>query len=269
MITRNQPQIHNVIICMGQSLMDGPSDASGGQQYVITGRAHDHRLDEFTAGGTTAITNIAERMNATNPVDPMRMGMNVVLARRLAAKGVQNIVTLKRAFGGHSIVSFIPSADRLAPIPSGDGDHATKNVVALNDQLRFLGRHGARVNLLGFVWYQGSSDRGESQYYTNYQAHLLACLDYYRTNITLADASTPWLIARSPTWGAPNPTTGVQTVQAAQMAVADADEHAAWVSTDYPFGVNNSFQDGTHPTKESWERIGCVMADAFYQSFIA
>ncbi|MEO0796891.1 MAG: sialate O-acetylesterase [Verrucomicrobiota bacterium] len=255
----------NVVICMGQSLMNGPSS----QSFANVDRGNDHRLIELTNGKQNGVYTFAERMNSTGFPDDYNFGLNVSAGRQLAKLGVSNLVTLKHAVGGHSITAFIPEADRLEPIPGGQFDQSVRAVEGFEDAFKRLGQFGATINLLGFVWFQGSSDRSDANLYNNYEAHLNSLLSHYRTNVSLADANTPWLIGRSPNWQAPNvPATGLQAVRDAQEAVGAADANAVTVSIDDPLGVAITYSDGTHPEPASSERIGIVLGNAFHSNFV-
>jgi hypothetical protein len=74
-----------------------------------------------------------------------------------------------------------------------------------------------------------------------------------------------WLQVRSPYWGA---SINLAKVRNAQVAVAEADPNAAWVSSDNPLGVPNVFfTDGIHPDLASTERIGYTWAKAWVDAF--
>ncbi|MEO0797164.1 MAG: sialate O-acetylesterase [Verrucomicrobiota bacterium] len=254
----------NVVVCMGQSLMNGPSS----QSFANVDRGNDHRLIELTNGKQNGVYTFAERMNSTGFPDDYNFGLNVSAGRQLAKRGLRNLVTLKHAVGGHSITAFIPEGDRLEPIPGGQSDQSERALEGFEDAFKRLGQFGATVNLLGFIWFQGSSDRSDPNLYSNYQPHLTSLLSYFRTNVSLANANTPWLIGRSPNWQAPSaPSAGLLAVRNAQEAVGAADANAVTVSIDDPLGVAITYSDGTHPEPASSERIGIVLGDSWMNNF--
>jgi len=256
-----------VLLIGGQSLAYGPKS----QAYAINGRGYDHTIIESSSDHQFQEMIASPRLNSVNfeNQNNYRFGLGIGIARRLANKyGLRRIATISRTPGGHSITTFIPLEDRLEPMPPGTTDHSQTDIDVFNFMLRRITQHGAVINKKLAVWFQGSSDRGDTSLANAYQAHLEALLSHYRGTIT--DASDlPFLILRSPNWNAPNdPTSNLQTIRSAQETVGGNDANAMTISIDDPLGEGIVFPDGTHPDSESHERICTVAGDAVYSYYI-
>jgi hypothetical protein len=201
-------------------------------------------------------------------------GPNVGMARQLYVDGNRNINIIRYAIGGASIASFLDEPRRLLDpqndLPPGDTDQWDSMVLYLNNAIATTLRDSGSPYTIKFVWYQGAEDAnytGSEGGYTQdlsgmYETHLTRLIEDLRANINLASSSTPWVIIRSPDWGAgPGSAKPGQTeVRAAQVSVADADGNAQWLTSDINQGVTTTWEDASHIDAASQERLGIDLA---------
>ena len=201
-------------------------------------------------------------------------GPNVGMARQLYVDGNRNINVVRFAIGGTSVASFLDEPRRLlnpqTDLPPGDTDQWARMVAYLNSRLGQIQKDSCTSCTIKFVWYQGAEDSnytGTEGGYTQdlagmYETHLTRLIEDLRANITGATASTPWVIIRSPDWGAgPGSAKPGQTeVRAAQVSVAGADSNVQWLTSDINQSVTTTWEDASHIDAASQERLGMDLA---------
>ena len=112
----------------------------------------------------------------------------------------------------------------------------------------------ANIAIEGMIWSQGETDIGRG-YADNYQANLTEFIaDVWTTFVP----DLPFIVIRLSDGQTQLDATGLATVRAAQMAVADADPNADWIDTD-TFGLKS---DNLHFNADGQQSIGTAAANA-------
>lgn len=259
-----------IFVMLGQSNMVGRAvDGT-----TLTSRANDGNLIERRhLGGTDEHTGRFLDYYPSGGI-VTGFGPNVGMARQLYLDGNRNINIVRYAIGGTSIASFLNESRRLldpqTDLPPEDTDQWASMVVYINASISNILKDSTSTHVIKFVWYQGAEDSnytGTEGGYTQdlaamYGTHLTRLIEDLRTNIVRATASTPWTIIRSPDWGAgPGSAKPGQTeVRAAQVAVANADANAQWLTSDINQSVTATWEDASHIDAASQERLGMDLA---------
>lgn len=249
-IQSTSPKDYQVFFMVGQSLMQ--SSTFVGESANINGREFDDQsLSYIQVAETYGLRTMKDTIAATDSV-----GFDTAFARELYDGGERNIVILRYAVGGHSIIAFVPEEDRLVTLPGGMQDLWPQVIPWMNERLSRLTMFGDTYTLRAMVMWQGSSDRGDSGRYNAYGAHL----DILKARWRESFSALKWLQVISPNWDA---TTGTLTVQQAQRDSSDNDPLASYVESDPALSSAITFLDGTHPDSDSTEKVGVQVARAF------
>ncbi|MFC1498133.1 sialate O-acetylesterase [Verrucomicrobiota bacterium] len=139
--------------------------------------------------------------------------------------GKDNVIVVKHASSGQPIRRWYKKWDPAkADKPEQIGTAYDKLMAAVNSKIK-----GKKIRTITFVWMQGESDAMEETGHL-YAASLKGLLTQIRTDLQREDMNV--VIGRItgikphkkfPQW---------ETVRKAQVEVAEADPHAAWVDTD-------------------------------------
>tara|TARA_R110000796_G_scaffold195722_2_gene312290 strand:- start:1002 stop:2639 length:1638 start_codon:yes stop_codon:yes gene_type:complete len=260
-----------IFVMIGQSNMVGRAvDGT-----TLTTRANDGNLLEYrNLGGTNEFTGRYLDYYPSGVVTGF--GPNVGMARTLYAGGDRNINIVRFATGGTSVASFLEESRRLldpqTDLPPSDTDQWATMVAYTNTAIAAIQADSCTSCTIKFVWYQGAEDSNytgtQGGYLQDlagmYETHLTRLIEDLRSNITIATTVTPWVIIRSPDWNGNGQGGGVKAgqaeVRAAQVAVADADSNAQWLTSDINQSVTATWEDASHIDAASQERLGIDLA---------
>ena len=161
------------------------------------------------------------------------IGPEVGFARTLYAAGVHDLAII-------TVSANIPVPPLGPEWPWGKGTKTTSPdfygqwAAFVGDRLAELTGRGDSYTIAGFVWDEGIDDALNGATQAEYQANLTALIAQLRADY--GTPTTPFVLARSKS-PMPDPA-AMEAVRMAQVAVAEADPHAAWVSTDDLPNVN-------------------------------
>lgn len=268
LIATRYAQPSKVYFMAGQSNMEG-RDVDG---TSLSSRANDATIYEYRningAVRNTYLTNYP----SGGPLD--NFGPNVGALRTLRAAGETDSYVIRYAVGGTACPSFLPESQRLmtpqTDLPDGDVDQSDniKNYfnAATSDMLM---RDFRSVSSSVLVWYQGAEDskyNGGQAYAQDlsgfYETHLTRLIAYLKGSVSELKGSSAVAIIRSPDWNANTPGSKPfqDIVRAAQVAVADADATAQWLTSDINQSVTTTWEDASHIDAASQERLGIDLA---------
>jgi hypothetical protein len=141
--------------------------------------------------------------------------------------------TLDRLFPNDDVylVKYAVSGSNLAVnwSPSGSNNAYTTFKSQVNAAVQNLTAAQLSPTIAGMIWMQGESDANNHTYATNYATNLTSFIAKVRQDFGVQDMR--FVLGRIDTWpwGAAGDCT---LVRDAQVAVAAADSHAAWIDTD-------------------------------------
>jgi len=255
-----------VYFMAGQSNMQG-RDVDG---TSLTSRTNDATIYEYENSNWGVRKTFTERYPDGGAI--ANFGPDVGSLRTLRAAGELDNYAIRYGVGGTSVVSFLPESSReLDPpnvLPGGDVDQSVNILLFFNGATQdMLMRHFRSVGEAQFIWYQGAEDSKNISGFqpalaNDYGTHLTRLLAYLKSGVNELKGSSPVTIIRSPDWNANTPDSKPyqDTVRTAQVAVADADATAQWLTSDINQSVTTTWEDASHIDAASQERLGIDLA---------
>jgi hypothetical protein len=177
------------------------------------------------------------------------IGPEVGFNRALYAHGVRDAAIIAVSNNINTLGPPWPWTNRIAP-----NNYYAQWSSFVNARLAELTSHGDTYTIAGFVWDQGIDDAILGSTQAQYQANLTNLITQLRTDY--GTPTTPFVLVTSKSTMA-NPTY-MAAVRAAQVAVAEADPYAAWVTSDDLPNVNTH-----HFSADSQLVIGQRLGDAY------
>ena len=168
------------------------------------------------------------------------------------ALGKENIIVVKDALGGQPIrrwyKAWKPEGGEVSP---DNGDLYDRLLAAVRKETDRI-----ELQSITFVWMQGEKDARQGQG-SVYAASLKGLIEQVRQDLHRPDMKV--VIGRLSDFGLDKKAyPDWAMVREAQMAVAEADPHAAWVDTDAFNGPDNSL----HLTQpEGYDALGKALAE--------
>lgn len=235
-----------VYLLGGQSNADGRADPSGLPTSPINLQQPQNDIDfyEVEAGGLTTLRPLTQ------------FGPEITLGRDLADELADGTTTrlaiIKYAVGATNLeVDWQPGGDATT---SGDGPEyvSFQNTVTSGMAALAAAYPDATIEIEGMLWVQGERDANQG-YANSYNANLSAFIADVRATY---GSGLPFIISRLSTKQTTIDTTALNTIRAAQDAVAGADPLAGLVDAD-TFTVF----DNLHYDSAGQQALGSAAAD--------
>jgi hypothetical protein len=213
------PNPHSVVLLFGQSNAAGRATATA--VFPPADPTDARVLFHYDTDTTSAFANLRTSGGKFVPLGPtsnQRFGPEIGLARELVAADISNPVIIKFARGGTNLhTDWDPDATEGRQLYAAWLAH-------LRTALAELDATGIPYEIIGACWMQGESDSDRA---ADYEKNLTAFMARVRADLAMPDL--PFVIGRV---GPRENNPGRDTVREAQVRVADATPHAAWIDTD-------------------------------------
>ncbi|MFA5379767.1 MAG: sialate O-acetylesterase [Dehalococcoidia bacterium] len=245
-----------VIVSCGQSLAIATDQSSLSARRQLD-LSNDHTiklwsyLPDVVGQTTTAWT-------ALDVASKEYESMGRAAARRYAYYGY-NVALIEVAVGGMGLNAYWKKGQSGYTVLTGQ----------ITTALTALARWGTTWEWGFFLRYQAHADCATIAGADTYAGLLPTHLADLRADLPSA-TDLHFVIARAPDWGVAVGRLGLDTIRAAQVSIADADENASWIDTDgillpgtdgiISWGTSH---DGVHPTACGRASVGIRAADHY------
>lgn len=253
---------YDIVLLAGQSNMNGynqPSSVS-----TSTFDPTNEQIREWPASGTNAgqIVLSVDPLLYEDTNAAIGVGPGMAFARWYArANPTRRVLLVPAAYGGTGFASALPNTWSTT---AGAGSLYLRAIARANAAIAAAQAIAPTSKLAAILWMQGENDAWANWTQSQYATALDALIDGFRSSITGASASTPFIIGRMvPDWIG---TSGSGTSPAVDAAHADTPRRKAYTAvTNGPIGVNdpaNTYHYLAPGARTNGERMFFALASA-------